>query len=106
MSFSFSAPLYRDRKRRKGQALRAAAPALTPLSIPDVLAANRETTELKVTVGRTTLVGIRPVQPLANITIAAPKMGRVPNKKGSPTFLHERIRYLVNPVFAVLNRHV
>jgi len=85
MSFPFSSPLYRNRTWSKGHALRAALPALTPLSIPDFRAANRETTGLEPTEIETVLVGTRPLYALANIKIivADLKMGLVPNKKGS-----------------------
>jgi hypothetical protein len=104
MVVSLCGSFYRERNSSQGQALRAAMPALTRISLPDFRAANRETIRLKQT-DKMSWVGTRPVQALANTIVADPKMGRVPNKKGSSIFRYERIRHLVIPIFVSLNRH-
>jgi hypothetical protein len=99
-------PFYRESKSSQGRRSRPKGLALTRLALPDFRAANRKTTRLKSTEKEMSWVGTRPVQALANIIAADPKMGRAPNKKGSTIFRYERIRHLVIPIFAFLNRHV
>ena len=104
MSFPLRGSVYRERKSSQGQALWAAKPALTRFPLPDCEAANREMTHLKLTGKKRSWVGTSPVQPLATNSIADRQMGLVP-KKRLHIVRYERIRHLVIPIFASLNRH-
>ena len=105
MLLSFSGPAYRKKNWRQGQALWAApqaTPVLTPVLLPDSKSPLRGKRQSET---NTALVGIRSVQALATNNIAAPKMERIPNKKGSPISLRANSAF-GDPIFELLNRHV
>lgn len=105
MSSPCCGTVYRERKPSQGQALRAVKPALTRFSFPDLEAATREMTHLKLPEEEKVLGGDQPGAAPGNKRCCRPGDGAGSKQKCSPIVRYERIRHLVFPIIESLNRH-